>query len=411
MQIHLKVYYLTILLFSFGNCLSAQVDRPLTIGKIETIHSKILNENRDFWIHLPDNGASGKNYPVLYLLDGGSHFYSVVGMMRQLSAMNGNTVCPQMIVVGIPNTNRTRDLTPTRARAGQLFVDSTLIANSGGGEEFIAFLEKELMPYVEANYPTEPYRMFIGHSLGGLTVMHALVHHPNLFQSYVAIDPAMNWDEEFLLKKIKAGALGTHYPNKALYLAIANTMEPDMDTSRVWLDTTFATAHIRSILALDHHLKEQAGSNIRYRGKYYGDDDHTSVPLIAEYDAFRFIFASYQFRISYEDYIDPESDMYERVIDHYRRLSAEWGYRIRPQEDFVNNLGHAFLNLDQFAVAGQLFQLNVENYPTSFRVYDSLGDYYRTLGDKENAITNYRRALSLNENASSAAKLEKLLKK
>ncbi|MCB0634238.1 MAG: tetratricopeptide repeat protein, partial [Lewinella sp.] len=127
--------------------------------------------------------------------------------------------------------------------------------------------------------------------------------------------------------------------------------------------------------------------------------------------AFRFIFDSYQFRISYEDYIDPESDMYERVIDHYRRLSAEWGYRIRPQEDFVNNLGHAFLNLDQFAVAGQLFQLNVENYPTSFRVYDSLGDYYRTLGDKENAITNYRRALSLNENASSAAKLEKLLKK
>jgi hypothetical protein len=314
-----------------------------------------------------------------------------------------------MIVVGIPNTNRTRDLTPTRAKAGQLFVDSTLIANSGGGENFIAFLEKELMPYIDSNYPTEPYRMFIGHSLGGLTVMHTLVHYPDLFQSYVAIDPAMNWDEEYLLKQIKSELPGKRHRNKALYLAMANTMEPDMDTSRVKQDTTFATAHIRSMLALDHHLKERAGPKIRYRSKYYPDDDHTSVPLIAEYDAFRFIFSSYQFRLSYEDYIEPDSDMYQRVVNHYRRLSEEWGYEIKPQEDFVNNLGYAFLNLDQLKVAEQLFQLNAANYPDSFQVFDALGDYYRKKGNKESAIANYRWSLSLSERSPSENKLKKLL--
>ena len=126
--------YLFILFFCFGFILSpAQNEDKIILGRIDNISSKILNEERKIWIYLPAGALQGKpnqeRYPVLYLLDGDTHFYSVAGMIHQLSTANGNTVCPEMIVVGIPNTVRNRDLTPSR--------DSIWNKNSGGGEKFI----------------------------------------------------------------------------------------------------------------------------------------------------------------------------------------------------------------------------------------------------------------------------------
>src|SRR5215813_2406413 len=95
----------------------AQNDNKIVIGKIDSVYSKILKEPRKIWIYTPDITSGdhdpGKHYPVLYLLDGEAHFPSVVGLVQQLSQANGNTVYPEMIIVGIPNTDRTRDLTPT----------------------------------------------------------------------------------------------------------------------------------------------------------------------------------------------------------------------------------------------------------------------------------------------------------
>src|SRR5258708_3207726 len=98
----------------------------IVIGKIDSLYSQTLGEERKVWVYMPhgDNGpsASGQRYPVVYLLDGDAHFSSVMGMIQQLSEINGNTVCPDMILVGIPNTVRMRDLTPTHS-APNLYVD------------------------------------------------------------------------------------------------------------------------------------------------------------------------------------------------------------------------------------------------------------------------------------------------
>ena len=95
---------------------------------------------------------------------------------------------PDIIVVGIPNTDRSIDLTPTHV------VDAPDDSTSGGGENFISFIEKELMPFIDNKYPTEPYKILAGHSSGGLEVMQAFAHHTNLFNSYIAIDPSIWWD-------------------------------------------------------------------------------------------------------------------------------------------------------------------------------------------------------------------------
>ena len=167
----------------------AQTDQVI-IGTVDTIESTILNEQRRLLIHVPEgsdeNVFTKKTYPVLYLLDGGGHFNSTVGMLHQLSKINGNTICPEMIVVGILNTNRTRDLTPYKTTPAETpMLPPQMAAQTGGGDNFMAFVEKELIPHIEAKYPTEPYKVFVGHSFGGLTVLNTFLKKPTLsFTNY-----------------------------------------------------------------------------------------------------------------------------------------------------------------------------------------------------------------------------------
>lgn len=408
----MKKLHVTLLLCFFLFNAYAQHSDAIVIGKKDSITSQLLGEQRDFWVHVPGGNTDGifeeKKYPVVYLLDGDAHFFSVVGMMHQLSSVNGNTICPQMIVVGILNTNRMRDLTPTKGADDPNFPDADIASNSGGGGAFIAFIEKELMPYIDAQYPTESYKMFIGHSLGGLTVMQTLIDKPYLFNSYVSIDPAMWWDNNKLLQKIKEMPLDNTYQNKTLFLGIANTLSEGMDTVSVQKDTTIMTQHIRSILELNKHLNRSTGNKLSYKGIYYEADTHGSVPLIATYDALRFIFGFYDLKLDMEDFINPENDILAKVENHYKYLSEKFGTAMAPNEAFVNDLGYNLMSQKQFQKAEQMFQLNVRNYPESFNVYDSLGDLYVAIGDKEKAAKNYKTSLALNKDSFSKVKLEAL---
>jgi uncharacterized protein len=129
------------------------------------------------------------NYPVLYLLDGPSNFYSLTGIAQQLT-LNGAMLIPEMIIIAISNTDRMRDFTPTHVDI-DIFLGDSIQNNSGGGCKFLDFVGQELIPYVEKTYPATTHRTFIGHSLGGLSVINALITKPQLFNNYIAIDPSL----------------------------------------------------------------------------------------------------------------------------------------------------------------------------------------------------------------------------
>ena len=178
-----KIYVLVLAALTAFNAQS-QNDNKIVIGKIDSVYSKILGEQRKIWVYTPDmtSGSSGQHWPVVYLLDGDGHFASVVGMIQQMSQVNGNNVYPEMIVVATPNTDRTRDLTPTHVTSDPPFTDNNF-SKTSGGENFVGFIEKELMPHVDSVYPTAPYKLLIGHSFGGLTVMNVLTNHTKLFNA------------------------------------------------------------------------------------------------------------------------------------------------------------------------------------------------------------------------------------
>jgi hypothetical protein len=378
----------------------------VSFGIRDNIDSKILNEQRRILVYVPASAASEiytkQLYPVVYLLDGDAvHFAAVVSMINQLSSL---FTFPEMMVVGIPNTDRTRDLTPTPMNDFWQFLDfeadSIFLKNSGGGEKFIAFIEKELIPYIDSTYPAAPYRMLIGHSLGGLTVINTLIHHSHLFKDYVAIDPAMSWDNQKLLKEIKTALANNKYPGISLFLGIANTMEPGMDTTQLKKDSSGSSEHIRSIFELRDILSNNRENQLNFAYKYYNDEEHNSLRFIAEYDAFRYFFNYYGMSFFYNDPRNIEK-LYDNVSRHF-------GYTVKPPESLVNNLAYTWLSFKLFDDAGYLFNLNIKNYPDSYNVYNAMGDYFSNKGEKTKAIESYTRALSIKEVVSVRQKLDRI---
>jgi predicted alpha/beta superfamily hydrolase len=260
------------------------------------INSKILGEPRKILIGLPagfnKDDPDKKRYPVVYLLDGDIHFNSVASQIRQLSEINGNTACPQMIIVAIPNTDRARDLTPSNYLFGPLGENIADFKSSGGSEKFIGFIEKELMPWVDSSYPTMPHNILIGHSLGGLTAMNMLLYHTALFNAYIVVDPSIWWDDQKLLTDARKLLTQKNFAGTSLFLAIANSMPPEIDFEKVREDTSNETFHIRSILELTEILKSYPANGLKWDYKYYHNDNHGSILNKAVYDALQFLFSA-----------------------------------------------------------------------------------------------------------------------
>ena len=179
--------------------------RDIIIGQRLGLQSHVLGEERPYWVFLPISYSDGtyapQRYPVLYLLDGEEHFHSASGLVRHMSSV---IQIPELIVVAIPNTSRIRDLTRTHSKFVVGKKESDALGSSGGGETFLRFLEEELSPHIDSTYRTLPYRVLVGHSLGGLLVLHTLLDVPDMYQSYIAIDPSLWWDNEVLNRKVES---------------------------------------------------------------------------------------------------------------------------------------------------------------------------------------------------------------
>jgi len=401
------ILYIFISLISY-----AQTDNKIVIGKVDSVYSKILKEQRKVWVYTPNMKSGmqnpGQRYPVVYLLDGDGHFESVAGMIQQLSQVNGNTIVPEMIIVGIPNTDRTRDLTPTHIINDPPMMDSGFSKNTGGGENFTAFMEKELMPHIDSIYPTQPFRILIGHSFGGLIVMNTITNHTKLFNAYIAIDPSMWYNKEQFLKTTQQKLSAQKYNGTSLYLGIANTMSEAMTLAKLKKDTTAETRHIRSIFATDKFIKANPQNGLKYASKYYADDDHGSVPLISEYDGLRFIFSWYRFKFTTADFMGQGTEIVQRMKQHYQTVSKEFGYKVSPPEMMINGLGYNALSLKQYAKAAALFEMNMENYPENGNVYDSFADVLVAQKDTIKAIANYQKAFAITKSEETKQKIDQL---
>jgi predicted alpha/beta superfamily hydrolase len=372
----------------------------LTIGTVDSLKSTVLSgETRKYLVYTPpsysDTLYTPQRYPVLYLLDGDAHFHSVTGLIQILgTGVNATYAIPEMIVVAIPNTNRMRDMSPTKVTTGLDGKHAPGMASSGGMGNFLSMIKTELIPAIDGKFRTLPYRVFVGHSLGGITVIQALYTMPETFNAYVAIDPSLWWDNKVLLRQAKDHLnKADYYKGKSLFLGQANTMRAD--------DTT-TNQHFNAMLQFNEVVREYNTSGLRFGYKYYPDDDHGSVPLITEYDALRFIFDGYRVNLGRA----LASPSY--LPEHYKKVSAELGVQLQPSEAMISQLAGFAVGQDT-AKAIQFYELAAQMYPRSFRSFDRLGVLYAAKGEKSKAIDNLQKSLALNpNNGLTANKLKQL---
>lgn len=174
--------------------------KPLSIpgSHVRMLHSDIVQQDYELHILLPGGYISGiKKYPVVYLMDSQWDFPLVKSLYGQ-HYYDG--FIPELIIVGVtwggvnpnPDSLRARDYTPTQ---------EARLPQSGGADNFLAFIKKELFPFVETNYKAESKnRTLMGCSLGGLFTLYTLFSQPELFSGYAAASPAVGWDSEVLYK-------------------------------------------------------------------------------------------------------------------------------------------------------------------------------------------------------------------
>jgi predicted alpha/beta superfamily hydrolase len=375
----LKIELLILCFLFFPKILSAQSDNKIFYGEKHIIHSEIIGEDKEYWVHLPmDYEKSSEKYPVMYITDGDEHFFLAAGITQFMSSQY---ITPELIVVAIFHKDRNHDLTPTHCSTYLNGVESDGAKVSGGGEKLLEFIEKELVAQIESNYRTAPYRILAGHSLGGLFCVYSYLSRSDLFNAFIAMDPALNWDNDFCERTLMA--LPDQAPNfkNKLYISSAHNApqgKPDKGPFRKSQDSFYK------------ELKTKQSSNSKL--EYFEDEKHLTVPYRSLYAGLSYIFSDY--------YIFNNPAFVEEVPfieEHYKRVSDLYGMAFTPPQGLIEMLGKYFLlDKNEYAKSIEFFKLNTANYPASARAYEYLAKAYKASGDEENAILNFKKSLELN---------------
>ncbi|MEA2175983.1 MAG: uncharacterized protein QOD00_3575 [Blastocatellia bacterium] len=260
------------LLFLTLNAQAREIDRsvPLVIGETFTIDSKILSETRRINVYLPPGytESTDARLPVLYMPDGGiaEDFLHVAGLV-QVSVGNG-TMRP-FLLVGVENTQRRRDMTgPTENEN-----DKKIAPHVGGSEAFRKFIRDELMPQVKGRYRTTDETAIVGESLAGLFVIETFLKEPDLFDTYIAFDPSLWWNNQKLLTE--AAETLRKRPNLSKTLYLANSSE------EVIAGTVQRFADI---------LSKNAPPHLRWHYESMPEEKHSTIYHPAALKAFRAVF-------------------------------------------------------------------------------------------------------------------------
>lgn len=273
--------FCTTLLFSQTNkSKPTDTSKPFVLGVIDEIQSKELGENRILNIYLPE-GYTTKDttkYPVIYLLDGSADedFIHISGLV-QFNSFEWINQVPKSIVVGIATVDRRRDFTfPTTVQN-----DKNRFPTTGHSDKFIAFIEKELQPFIDKKYKTNHSKTIIGQSLGGLLETEILFKKPLLFNKYVIVSPSLWWNNGSILNQ-NPEILSENFKQKTeIYIAVGKEGLTPTEIPRVMeVDANL----------LAEKIKASQSKNIKVYFDYFPEENHGTILHPAVSNSFKFFY-------------------------------------------------------------------------------------------------------------------------
>jgi len=247
-----------LLLIGFtNNVFSQSKETHHIVGKTFQLQSDILNEEREIQIYLPeDYQTSNEKCPVVYVFDSQKYFLNAVAYQQNLRFQEET---PGFIVVGI----KTKD-----SERRKLY--------NSESTKFSAYLEKELLPYIDNTYRTLPSeRVFFGWQRAAAFGVEVLASKSNLFKGYFIASPT------FLSAK-RVSDVGALLDKK---ISLDNYLYFTLGDVEAWsLDNTNSLAEL---------LNKKAKNKLRWKYDLFNDENHYSTTIITMNKGLKTFFKDY----------------------------------------------------------------------------------------------------------------------
>lgn len=366
-----KVHKVSIGFLFFGfvcnSSVAQEVSNSIVIGDRVEIYSEILGEERALLIGKPSSyESSADTYPVIYLLDGETHFHHVTGLTKFLERIEQ---IPEFLVVGIPNTDRNRDLTPDTSNAR----DKSEYPTHGGADKFLEFLNDELLPFVEKNYRTKSYNLLLGHSFGGLFALHSMLESPDTFDGYIVVSPSLQWDDQHLVSAMED------------YFESESALVTDLYITKGNESPSLIPGLPRIKQALENNPRE----GFRWHIEELSEETHNSVPYRGIHRGIEFIFEEWVV----QDYMSVfnESGL-NGLIEHYRQSGKRFGYERSFPSGAILGLFGQLGSAGRLEEAAEVLSFYDSAFQPQAAFYEVLAEGYLQKGQGEQALKYFREA-------------------
>lgn len=366
-----KTLLLLFTTLSLSGLFAQKKGAPITIGTNYTINSKILNQDREIQIYLPDSyGSSKEKYPVLYILDGQWFFSSGVSVQKALRTPDA---IPEMIIVGIKNSN------PLRRT---LFDEEK--------EKFTSFLKNEVISFIDSKYRTTQERVVFGWEAGAYYISEMILEEKDLFSGAIITDGG--YASEEIVKGFNS--------DKDIYLYIANSRKD--------------VFNISSSDAFNEILKKNDPKKLHWKYELFNDEVHETLPHLAMYKGIKHYYHNYDDLVfeSIQQYVDLGGVDY--LTTYFKERLIRFGPNDEVEEDTKNILIWLAWNRDNFKYFNSFveeFEGILDNKRHANAYWKNrFGDFYLKHKDYKNAKIFFETGLSRYPNSNFEDEMKKGLK-
>jgi hypothetical protein len=366
--IFLAILLLFLAVISFGepSASAAGADasiQPIQPVRIEKIASVKVGETREFWVSLPDGYAeSGERYPVLYMMDADFNFNSgLIGGVRYAATLGE---MPEFIIVGIKNTDRSKDIFPEVVT----YRDGS--KDGGRADQYLDFIREELIPHIEKNYRTENFRVLYGTSNTGFTAVYALFRNPDMTDAYIAASATLSIP---------------------LFRAKRDEWIRDFKGGKRRLVAVMGENDLPTVLSQNGALKEAIDTLAPpdLTGRFLVIENGGHVPVDALTQALGALFEGWKIEQPLKD------ATFDEIRRQAERRAERFGVPGKLPEDDLAILGRSLLGEKKEARAVEVLRYRADLYPRSAEAQVALGDAYRHGGQTAKARECYEKALTL----------------
>lgn len=353
----------TIFTLYFTSQATANTSQPIpkslnkNFGEIHYISSKILDENRELLIHLPDSYSSSTiSYPVLFVLDGDSHFKHAV-LASDILQASGKI--PALIIVGIPNNT------------GQRMRDAY-----DASDKFLAFITQEAVPYLKNKFRALDMNTLFGHSAMGTVTLTTKLTTPQTFENLIASSAALGDSDKELIAKLANSIKSA--PSNAIYFSVGQAEREGKGFS----DSA-------------HELAKRLNSSnaLNWTFEQHPRHNHTSAAYIALYQGLAY---------AHQDYEGPALKTYQEfktfggldaLNKFYQQRGKKYGDNSQIPIHVITGLAFAFYGENKIDRGIELLNKTVSNYRDASRIYGALGFLYEQKKNTKAAKSSYQKAL------------------